>query len=77
MNVLKTAISIALFYLFMALFNGVDMQQSASLTEFGWWRDTLCRLNTPINFVSQQSRCHYLRLYVRQYAGNWLNNHSN
>jgi len=64
---------VGVFYVVMVLLNGVSMQESASLTEYGWRRDALCGINRPFAALSRASRAHVLRQRLCESAGRWLN----
>lgn len=64
---------VGVFYVIMVLLNGVSMQESASLAEFGWRRDALGRLNRPFETLSRHSGAYHVRAVVKATVGRWLN----
>lgn len=72
-SVARTIFCVGVFYAVMVCFNGAAMQESATLTEFGWRRDTLCRLNRPLETISRFTGGYRLRAGVRTTVGRWLN----
>jgi len=72
-SVARALFFVGVFYAVMVLLNGVSMQASASLAEFGPRRDMLLRLNRPLGALSRFTGGFRLREAVRMTAGSWLN----
>ena len=71
--VARTLICVGAFYGAMVWFNGVSMQESASLLEFGWQRSALCAVNRPLEVLSRYTGAYLLRQGLRDTVGRWLN----
>lgn len=76
-TIAQTLFCIGVFYVIMMVLNGAAMQESASLAEFGWRRDALCRLNRPFERLSRLTGAYRFRVSVRSTVGQWLNREAN
>ena len=71
--VTRALICVGVFYGVMVWLNGVSMQESASLLEFGWLRSAVCVLNRPLEMVARYTVAYHLRQGLRDRVGRWLN----
>ena len=72
-TVARAIFCVGVFYGVMVFLNGVSMQESASLTEFGRRRDALCRLNRPLETLSRHTGAYRFRAALKSAVGRWLN----
>lgn len=72
--VARALICVGTFYGVMVFLNGVAMQESASLLEFGRQRSAVCVVNRPLEIVSRVTGACHVRQSLRDSVGRWLNN---